>query len=565
MMNYTNEKLVLNILILLVGTLCSTVPSIQAMISLTDNVTDDINPQISGASIVWQGLDPNADWEIYLDNGSEILQLTDNDSDDTQPHNCHGRVVWRGIDPSGTDTEIFLYVDGQTLQLSDNDNDDEHPVIHHKNVVWQSWDGHDWEIIAYNLVCDCLNQLTNNDFDDVFPQLYQDTVVWQQKDGNDWEIVTSAHELDPPEIELKLTPRTLNLDSKGKWISGKLDFSDVPFSGHDVDLTTIELEGQLNTEKAKVTGNGSKIDVKFDSSALQDLVREMLANGENGMDDDNDMSEDDNGKLKVQLMVTGQLEDGTVFQSRDKIRVIGKVSDDDNGTGQVNVRGLIEEITDNTIMIAGHQFQLTNSTFWLDNNNNEITPDNFNVGDLVEAEGQTQGNATIAKKIKQEDEDGNDDNGAAEVNVRGLIDEITGNTITVAGQLFQVTDSTLWLDNDNNEISPNNFNVGDFVEAEGHTQGNMTIAKKIKQEDENGNDDNGAKEINVRGLIEEISDNSITVAGHQLQLTDSTLWLDNDNNEIPPENFSVLDFVEAEGHTQGNTTTAKKIKHENED
>ena len=62
------------------------------IVLLTDNETDDINPCISGFTIVWQGYD-GADYELYLWDGRTITQLTNNTYDDTDPR-INGKVIF---------------------------------------------------------------------------------------------------------------------------------------------------------------------------------------------------------------------------------------------------------------------------------------------------------------------------------------------------------------------------------------------------------------------------------------------------------------------------------------
>ena len=58
---------------------------------ITDNSEDDEEPQVSGTNVVWKGWDGN-DWEIFLYDGSSVMQITDNSEDDgaysdwTGPH-----------------------------------------------------------------------------------------------------------------------------------------------------------------------------------------------------------------------------------------------------------------------------------------------------------------------------------------------------------------------------------------------------------------------------------------------------------------------------------------------
>ncbi len=75
---------------------------------LTENLFEDICPQINdNGYVVWVGFD-GEDNEIFLHDGTTATQLTNNSYEDTLPQiNAGGYVVWVGFD--GEDNEIFLY------------------------------------------------------------------------------------------------------------------------------------------------------------------------------------------------------------------------------------------------------------------------------------------------------------------------------------------------------------------------------------------------------------------------------------------------------------------------
>jgi len=110
------------------------------------------------------------------------------------------------------------------------------------------------------------------------------------------------------EVAIDIKPDTLNLKSKGKWITCYIELPE----GHnvdDIDISTILLNDQVPAE-SHPTGIGDNdndgvpdLMVKFDRSAVQQILQ----------------ASDD-----VEIVVTGELNDGTPFEGSDMIRVIDK-------------------------------------------------------------------------------------------------------------------------------------------------------------------------------------------------------------------------------------------------
>lgn len=110
----------------------------------------------------------------------------------------------------------------------------------------------------------------------------------------------------PLPAEVNIDADTLNLNSKGKWITCYLELPG-GYDVKDIDSSTVKLS--LSDGGFEVGGeygefNPNELMVKFDRSDVQDLI---------GYPGD-----------EVELMVTGELTDGTPFGGSDTIRVIAK-------------------------------------------------------------------------------------------------------------------------------------------------------------------------------------------------------------------------------------------------
>ncbi|UCE74633.1 MAG: exo-alpha-sialidase [Methanomassiliicoccales archaeon] len=100
------------------------------------------------------------------------------------------------------------------------------------------------------------------------------------------------------EASIEIHPETLNLKSKGKWVTCIIELPE-GYDYMDIDPTTVYLEGDIPAEKPVFTGHS--LNVKFDRSALE----EKLSPGDG-----------------IVLTVTGQLNNGIGFTGTDTIRAI---------------------------------------------------------------------------------------------------------------------------------------------------------------------------------------------------------------------------------------------------
>ena len=122
----------------------------------------------------------------------------------------------------------------------------------------------------------------------------------------DWvEVVT-----EPAIVEatVDIDPDTLNLKSKGKWITCYIELPE-GYDVADIDVSTIMLNGQVPAESkptaiADYDSDGiADLMVKFSRSAVQNI---LPPEGE------------------AEITVAGELADGTAFEGKDTIRIIDK-------------------------------------------------------------------------------------------------------------------------------------------------------------------------------------------------------------------------------------------------
>ena len=124
---------------------------------------------------------------------------------------------------------------------------------------------------------------------------------WEGTDGSRAGTYYATKGTCDPEPEdartaaLRLTPETLNLKSKGRWVTARLTLDNA--SVHDLDPRSLELNG-VPADKWK--GAGPILVAKFDREA----VAATLSPG------------------TETVLLTGQWTDGTPFTATDTVRVI---------------------------------------------------------------------------------------------------------------------------------------------------------------------------------------------------------------------------------------------------
>jgi hypothetical protein len=127
-------------------------------------------------------------------------------------------------------------------------------------------------------------------------------------DGNDFVAISAGYnyslaikEARPIEAEIKLKPDTLNLQSKGRWIMCVIRLAQ-DYNVTDIDRNSILLEDEIEAERVWL---GDEFAVaKFSRGAVQELLADL------------------DTPTTVELLVSGQLNDGTIFEGTDTIRIV---------------------------------------------------------------------------------------------------------------------------------------------------------------------------------------------------------------------------------------------------
>jgi hypothetical protein len=113
-----------------------------------------------------------------------------------------------------------------------------------------------------------------------------------------------AYEYTPQlAAQVRISPNTLNLRSKGKWLTCYILLPQ-DCNAADIDPNSILLEDEIPPDR--VVSYGRLAMAKFSRPALQQLLSDLQTPAE------------------VELLVSGRLTDGTIFEGADTIRVIGK-------------------------------------------------------------------------------------------------------------------------------------------------------------------------------------------------------------------------------------------------
>jgi len=113
-----------------------------------------------------------------------------------------------------------------------------------------------------------------------------------------------AYEYSPPiPAEARIVPRTINLTSMGRWISCYIWLGE-DYNVADIDANSVLLEDEIEAESLRVDEQQQVATARFSRSDIQAILNA----GE------------------VELTITGQLTDGTIFEGTDTIKVIDKGS-----------------------------------------------------------------------------------------------------------------------------------------------------------------------------------------------------------------------------------------------
>lgn len=100
------------------------------------------------------------------------------------------------------------------------------------------------------------------------------------------------------EVQIKVTPRTLNLDSRGRWVICRV-LSDQTYDTANIDLESLKLNDSVSAGRSYVNRNGD-LTATFERNQLQSLLEKGTAD----------------------IILTGQFNDGTKLEGYDTIKTV---------------------------------------------------------------------------------------------------------------------------------------------------------------------------------------------------------------------------------------------------
>jgi|GEM_PF-5743480 len=172
-----------------------------------------------------------------------------------------------------------------------------------------------------------------------------------------------------------------------------------------------------------------------------------------------------------------------------------------------------------------------------------------------------------------DDRNGYDDNPGSysEIEETGAITALTNDSVTVNGVHFLVTGSTvIFGDDDDEPLLLSDFNIGDFIEAEGFMLPGTTdvLAKKIKSEDRPDDDDPvnpnpGTREVEREGLLLAKTANTVTVLDITFIVNASTIILNKDSGAtITLNDIPVGGCLDAKGNRTDDGIIATRLRYD---
>ncbi len=358
-------------------------------------------------------------------------------------------------------------------------------------------------------------------------------------DGNTFVVVSTTAILDTDNAPIALSDLSAGelvevkgvVRNDGTLQATRIKREDRGFGDDDLELTAVVTE----VGDTFIVAAGFTFQVNDQTVVLDDRNRAILLSD-----------------IKVGFLVEVRADvqsDGSLVATRIKI--------EDFFDDEVELTGEIESIGDSSLVVAGRDFVVTDSTQILDDNKNPITFADLGIGQLVEIRADVLvGGATVATRIKVEDIF--DD----EVELTGEIENLGSDSLVVSGITFFVDANTQVLDNDENPISFTSLVVGQIVEVKGTRQtaaGNL-LAVRIKLEDRIED------EVEVKGNIEALTESAITVLGQTFNVTENTLVFDANQQIISLADLAVGVQVEVRGDLlPDGTLIAIRIQIEDDD
>lgn len=403
----------------------------------------------------------------------------------------------------------------------------------------------------------------------------------------------STRIIDPQDIIASM-PAAVALGSDGRFtipnvpVSARAVYLQVRFStainlaGGGAGTTPVAINIPVVVGDAQTSTVASGIDPGQVAGIVQGLTVATTYVGPDGKRSSNSFVNFSDDTIKEDLNGDGSYDDnGSPDDDNDCISDDRNGYDDNPGAyNEIERTGPITVLTNDSVTVDGIRFIVNGTTqIFGDDDDEPLLLSDFNVGDLVEAEGYAipGSNDVLAKKIKSEDRPDDDDpvnpiSGTREVEREGLLLSKTADTVTVLDITFIVNASTIIVNKDSGApITLDSIPVGGCLDAKGNRTDNGIIATRLRYDDTCDDDGTDGFEIEVEGRITAIDNDgvgaeSITVNGKTFEVV-VPIEITDDETDAPIafSSLQVDDFVEVKGIQTPTSLRATRIELDDED
>ena len=280
-----------------------------------------------------------------------------------------------------------------------------------------------------------------------------------------------------------------------------------------------------------------------------------------------------------------EFEHGSVDSLMLNIRV--KIKGEYNATGDLlakeirihqrtnlNLEGAIQgvDLDLSTVTVLDVVFEISNQTKMKDESDRGerfFDLADLTVGDFVEIKGfiNNEGN-NIATKMERKNE--GDDN---DTELKGTVSNIIDFSFDIVGVNVSTNENTLFEGTDGDDVTQTTFfeqlQNDMLVEVKGQVIDGILVAFKVEIKENESDDDHsdeGMHRTELRGIVEDISDQTLVVSGHDVLITSNTEFEFNDD-KLPADEFWKIVVTGDQVKVKGNVSaqgiiTAKSIELE---
>lgn len=319
--------------------------------------------------------------------------------------------------------------------------------------------------------------------------------------------------------------------ANGVVIALRLKIEDESSGNHEIELTG-RITALIDSVRRYVVVNGTRFEVIASTEIL-------------GFD---------NEPIAFADLHVGELVEVKGRTRSNNVPLATRIEREDQNGGDIEITGLITDLGDSTMTVNGLRFRIVPATIIRDEKDDFIAFSALRTGMTVEIHADIlPGSLPVATLIKIEKQT------PPVFEIKGFIDRLTENSVTVLGLTFLVDSSTDVRDENNNKVPFSVLRAGMLVEVKALVGADQKLfATRIKIEDFDRD------EIELRGVITDLQNNEkfVEVTGLKFFVTTSTVITDQQGNAISFEELAIGQVVEVHARREGGRWLASRIQVE---